>query len=414
MASAVYLDEVPSQTRASSLFARNGAATGNRNADENHLFANNVRFLSMAAIIAMHTLESYPSAMRLVARPDPLFYLVQSLKFGTIGFFLVSGFLFGERIDQYSPLLYFRRRLRNVFAPWVIWFSLFAALRLVADCLHGRITGFGLTQTLTVCKSCLLDTAFWFVPNLLIALALLLVCRRYLKSAWTGLVLLLASLFYGVNIYGHWIPVLHTQAAFGFVFYLWLGAWSAWHFRALQERLARVPASVMAGLILLTLGLAMAESKLLLGLGSIDPLNTLRITNQAYSVVVVLAIVRLKRAVWPRFVDVREHTFGLYLTHTAGVALVCFALKQIHPPAALISGWQSGLTAIWVIPAMFVVVYGGCLVLVGALRSIPILRWTVGLAPQKGAAVRGGAFARHPYAMLIGGSAHKVQAISGS
>jgi hypothetical protein len=291
---------------------------------------------------------------------------------------------------------------------------MFLVLRLGADYVHGRFANLSLTQVHAVCMNALFDTAFWFVPNLLIALALLLVCRRYLKSVWTGLLFLGMSLFYGVNIYGHWIPVLHTQAAFGFVFYLWLGAWCAWHFRELEERLARIPAGVMLGLILLTLGLGMAESKLLLGLGSIDPLNTLRITNQAYSVAVVLAIVRLKRTAWPRFVDVREQTFGLYLTHTAGVALVCFGLERLHPGSVLPSGWPGGLMALWVIPAMIVLVYGGCLLVVSALHSIPQLRWVVGLAPRNGAPVRGGAFARYSHATLIGGSAHKAQAISGS
>jgi len=60
-------------------------------------------------------------------------------------------------------------------------------------------------------------------------------------------------------------------AILGFVFYLWLGAWGAWHFPALEKLLARVPAIAMLGLIFLTLTLALAETKLLHALGSIDP-----------------------------------------------------------------------------------------------------------------------------------------------
>ncbi len=414
MASSERLRNTCSQTRRVGLPKHSAMPTGNRGADDNHLFANNVRFISMAAIIAMHTLEGYPSAVRLAAPPTPLFYLVQPLKFGTIGFFLVSGFLFGERVDKYRPIAYFGRRLRNVFTPWIIWFSFFVVLRLFMDYVHGRSAGLSLGRAFAAGKTSLFDTAFWFVPNLLIALAVLLACKQFLHHLRTGLVFLGASLFYGVNIYGHWIPVLHTQAAFGFVFYLWLGAWCAWHFRELEEWLARIPLGVMLGLILLTLGLATAESKLLLTLGSIDPLNTLRITNQAYSVAVVLAIVRIRRAVWAPFVDAREHTFGLYLTHTAGVAVVCFALKQVGPHSAQSSGWVGGLTALWVIPVMFVLVYGGCLLAVRALCSTPSLRWTVGLAPRYGPGRRGEATGKPKFTQLNGESASGVAAIGGN
>jgi membrane-bound acyltransferase YfiQ involved in biofilm formation len=230
-------------------------------------------------------------------------------------------------------------------------------------------------------------TAFWFVPNLLFALALLLLFRRLLHDARMGFVFLLASLFYGVNIYGEWIPVAHTQAIFGFVFYLWLGAWCAWHFPALEKRLARLSASVMLGLILLALVLALAESKLLYALGSIDPLNTLRISNQLYSVVVVLGILKVKRALWPRFVDVRKHTFGLYLTHTAGIALLGAAFRRLLPYFAPLSRWRESTEGLLLILVMFCLTYAGCLLAVRALLSNPSLRWVVGLPAQSAARI---------------------------
>src|ERR1700751_3180095 len=95
-----------SQTPITNVFADEPAATTLLRKDHNHLFANNVRFLSMAAIIGIHTLDNYPSAVALTSIPPYLFYLVQPLKFGTIGFFLVSGFLFGERIEKHSPFEY--------------------------------------------------------------------------------------------------------------------------------------------------------------------------------------------------------------------------------------------------------------------------------------------------------------------
>lgn len=354
-------------------------------ASPDHVFANNVRFLSMAAIVGVHAISAYSSIVRLPAVSLPLTYFGQSMKFGTIAFFLVAGFLFGERIDVCSPREYYMRRLRNVLAPWLLWFLLFGSLVLAGDVVHKRFAGSIMSHAFTIYGNLLLDTAFWFVPNLLFALALLLLFRRFLIDVRMGLAFLLASLFYGVNIYGQWIPVRHPQAVFGFVFYLWLGAWCAWHFPALEKRLARIPASAMLGLIVLTLALALAESKFLTSLGSIDPMNSLRISNQIYSVVVALGIVKVKRALWPRFVDVRKHTFGLYLTHVFGLGVLTVALKRILPHWAALSIWRESTVGLLLILAIFCLTYAGCLLAVKALLSNPRLRWTVGVFARSGA-----------------------------
>lgn len=344
-----------------------------------HTFANNVRFFSMAAIIGLHSIGSYPAAVHLQVVPAPLFYLEQPLKFGTIAFFLVAGFLFGQRIDSCSPLEYFERRLRNVFIPWLVWFSLYFTVILGADLVHGRLANFNFLRLFLTCRNCLENSAFWFVPNLLFSLALLLLFRRFLKDFRTGIAFSVGSLFYAANIYGQWIPVSHTQALFGFVFYLWLGAWCAWHFPALEKRLARIPASAIAVLSLLTLTFALAESRLLCARGSIDPMNTLRISNQVFSVVMVLGIMKLRHAVWPRFVDVRKHTFGLYLTHTVCLAVLTSALKRVLQHWGFPPMWRYGAESLLAGLALFCLTYLGCLLAVRALLSNPRLRWTVGL-----------------------------------
>jgi peptidoglycan/LPS O-acetylase OafA/YrhL len=339
-----------------------------------HLFANNVRFLSMAAIIAMHVVGGYPPA-----RQD----LIQIFKFGTIGFFLISGFLFGERIDQYTSLQYFTRRLKNVLLPWTIWYLLYCGLCIAADFLHRRIDFHSATLYSRVYadfSNGLLNTAYWFVPNLIIALAVLLVFRRKLRDPRTGIAFLALSLFYAANIYGCWIPVQHNRAVFGFVFYLWLGAWAAWHYSSIEKWVARVPTVSMVGIVVLMNVLAVGETILLRSLHSVDPWNTLRITNQMCSVVVVLAIMKLKRAMWPRFINVRSHTFGLYLTHMVALSIVSAAIVRMHPHVITDIYRNNSPGMMVLLPIMFVAVYGGSLILVKFLLSQRWLRWTVGLA----------------------------------
>jgi peptidoglycan/LPS O-acetylase OafA/YrhL len=347
----------------------------------NHLFANNVRFLAMAAIIAMHTMEVYP------AGPIANQYPIQLFKFGTIGFFLVSGFLFGERIDRYTSAQYFGRRLQNVFVPWCVWFLLYCCLRLAGDVLHGRISfdpSLLYGRIYAASSTGLFETAYWFVPNLMIAMGVLLLLRRKLRDSRIGFAFLLLSLFYAANIYGGWIPVMHSRAAFGFIFYLWLGAWAAWNFAKVERWLSRIPAAVMVGLIVLTNALALGEAKLLFSLHSVDPLNTLRITNQLASVVVVLGILKLKHAVWPRFVEVRAHTFGLYLTHTIALALLLPVLVRILPLIAPWEYWRSLPSAMVLLPVMFVLAYGGSLLVVRCMLAQPRLHWAVGLGGSAG------------------------------
>ena len=357
------------------------ATTPPADSDANHLFANNVRFLSMAAIIAVHSLSVYP-ILRHGEGAAPFFLLcvAQLFKFGTIAFFLVAGFLFGERIDQYSSLQYYTRRLKNVLLPWLVWFSIYCVLRVATDVAHGKISLHSPGAVRSIYNECigggLLGTAYWFVPNLLIALGVLLVFRRVLRDTRVGAAFLLVSIFYAGNIYMGWIPVQHSKAVFGFIFYLWLGAWGAWHFEAVSRWVARIPAAAMLGLIVLANVLAIGEAKLLLSLHSTDALNTLRITNQICSTVAVLAIMKLKQATWPRFVNVRAHTFGLYLTHSIGLA----SLKQILLHVAFAAFWGSAAGAALALPIAFFIAYGGCLLVVRALLSCSWLRWTTGVA----------------------------------
>jgi peptidoglycan/LPS O-acetylase OafA/YrhL len=352
-------------------------------ADANHLFANNVRFLSMAAVIAGHSLSIYPMIHQLELPPWALLCLVQLFKFGTIAFFLVAGFLFGERIDQYSSLQYYGRRLKNVLLPWVVWYVCYCLLRVATDVIQQRVSFHSPGAIRYIYTECitngLLGTAYWFVPNLLIALAVLLVFRRILRDVRVGAAFIFVSLVYAANIYGHWIPVQHSRAVFGFVFYLWLGAWGSWHFAKLQKWLARIPAVMMFGLIAVAGAMAIGEAKLLLALHSADPVNTLRITNQLYSIVAVLAIMKLKHAAWPRFVDVRMHTFGLYLTHPIALA----SLKQAIPHVASTTFLGSTPGAALSLPIAFLITYGGCLLVVRALLWSSWSHWTVGLAGQR-------------------------------
>jgi len=349
-------------------------------APKTHLFVHTVRFWSMAAIIAMHSQPPFHATHGITLARLQL--LVQPFKFGTIGFFLISGFLMGDRFQTDRPFDYLRRRISAIFTPWLFWSMLFAVYLLAADHAHHRIalttTHSTLTAFLHEVENCVRKTSFWFVPNLFVGLSLLLIFRKHLDSLRFGAVLLAVDLFYVVNIYTRWLPSSHTDATFGFVFYLWLGAYTARHIGRLQQAISRVPLTFHLGLIGVTGVAACGEIHLLQCLAVVDPTNTLRLTNQIFSLAVVLLLVRFRFATWPRFVDVPSQTFGLYLIHPLALIALDNAMHRLlstHPSSAAVLGEWAG---------SFVVAYAASLMVTKILLSVRGLRSLVGGKAPKG------------------------------
>ncbi len=354
-----------------------------------HIFANNVRFLSMAAVVFSHCILVSFSTYGL----NPAGWLVRCLRqpamFNVIGFFLISGFLMGEGLTKRPPWEYLKRRFQRIFTPWLFWFSLYFALLLVVDVVCGRLGGIhtwrdGALRALNMLSFCMFSSVYWFVPNLLLALCILLACRRFLFDLRFGGVLLALSLFYGLNIYAHWIPVKnHSGALFGFIFYQWLGAWAARNFGAIQAWIARTSIAALLALTMLTGLAALLESTVLANIGNPSPMNVLRISNQAYSVFVVLAISKLRKPVSPRVVNVRATTFGVYLTHMIVLFLIMGVVKRTILHALTSHGWNTNLAVqICFLLGIFAVTYGASLALTKWLLSHSRLRWLVGAAPS--------------------------------
>lgn len=352
------------------------------NTGQEYLFVSNVRFLSMIAVVILHCIFSLTCDLKLNVSQGVIFGLAQPFKFGTIGFFLISGFLMADKIQGRSSSEYLLRRLHTVFAPWLLWFLAYCAVSIALCTLLGQ-SDFSrgiYAHFFGYAYSCLFDTAFWFVPNLLICLGVLLLCRRFLFDFRLGLTLAACSLFYGLNIYYHWIiNTAHTRALLGFVFYLWLGAFAAHHASSLMAWVNRVPMRTMILLTISTFLGTLFEAYVMLLRGFTDYLNTLRISNQLFSVAVALTIFKARRTLWPRFINVRATTYGIYLTHTTLLFLLSYAL--VHSNVLLDFGRLPGGSTTAVVSlslAGFFVIYGSSLALATYIFHHPRWRWMVG------------------------------------
>jgi membrane-bound acyltransferase YfiQ involved in biofilm formation len=338
----------------------------------------------MVSIIAVHCADEFAFTK---ASPTHLgIAIITMFKFGTIGFFLVSGFLLGERVDRRDPVEYFMRRLNKIFLPWLFWLGILCALLSVHKLIDHGFRHADPVQivrlALGLAWSCLVESPFWFVPNLLLCIAILLACRRYLYTLKLGAILFAANLVYVVNIYALWFQPRHTQALFAFVFYLWLGSYTANNFARINQVLARIPVVLFVTLAICTGVASYCESALLATHNNPTPFNTLRLSNQAFSICVALVFFKLRRATWPRIIDVRRDTFGLYLTHAIVLLILMRIVKCFHHsmvgPVYLLNV-ESVL--LWI--ALFLLTYLSSLIVTKWLATRPSLHWTVGLTTQQ-------------------------------
>ena len=293
------------------------------------LFVDNTRFWSMFAIVAVHCVQS-ASGNNSVSVSQTAELVQDVLKFGTIDFFLISGFLLGHRFQTGSKRAFLRRRLAKIFIPWLFWFVLWLAMTLSHMIRkHAIEVVFDSTRILEV-ASIAAHSVYWFVPNLLLSTCALLLLRKYLRSYWLGGALLTMPTFYAANLYFEWIPTSHTTAIGGYIFFLWLGHVAADHYAWISRLLDRITMRRMVIITSFLLLLSILESIMLRKVSSTDPANTLRFSNQLYSISVALLLLKRGRRTWPEFIDVRKNLFGVYLVHVFVLSSSHAILSRLH------------------------------------------------------------------------------------
>ena len=317
-----------------------------------YLFIHTVRFWSMLAIVFLHCAAKFTKYETVSVTEMSL--MVQPFKFGTIGFFLISGFLVGDRLPASDRISYLRRRAKRLIPAWLVWFGVdifYSTHRDLAGIpATGISAGLLLSTMYTSGVRCLTETALWFIPNFMVALTCIVMLRRWLNDLRLGAALLAVNLFYGVNVYTRWLPSRHTEALFAFVFYLWLGAWCSLR---KDQILNWAIAQSLRRLVLwacIAAGVSLIETAILWTHHSPDALNSLRIGNQIYSVLIVILLLRIRSRSWPAFINVAETTYGVYLTHGAVMTVIfAIAMKMV-----MVHGHQlaaPGILLMWVVLA---------------------------------------------------------------
>ncbi|AUD04557.1 hypothetical protein CWM47_23545 [Spirosoma pollinicola] len=305
-------------------------------------------------------------------------WIVQPMKFGTLCFFIISGYLLGKHLLlQSSPWTYYKRRLQVVGIPFIIALGLFMSKHLgVFGLLIGRYDISMLTPEFLKLKISviLFNSAYWFVFNFLIVLGLFLVFWRHSYKPIFGWITGAIAVFYGINIYFGWVEQRHNLVIAPYLFYLWLGVWLSRR-QDVLDYLQRLPNRWLIGAVLLSLGLAISESRYLWSPDTISPFNSLRLSNQLFSVLVFVLLLRndfSNRLTW---INPRTESFGIYLYHLyfVQIANAIFISLNILTYSVNLSGLQ--LAAVTLI--RFFVIYSSTLLFVKLINKTRF-KWLFG------------------------------------
>ncbi|MXV15116.1 acyltransferase family protein [Hufsiella ginkgonis] len=304
---------------------------------KNYAFVDRIRGISMFFIVFEHSswCGELPQASQSVLTVYSL--LIQFSKFGTICFFLLAGFLIGDKMFTYTPAQYFKRRVSTVAKPWFIWTLIFLFVLLLDEIpryfrFHSDRMTAHFTETMAGhLKLIYFFSSYWFILNFIICIGILLLFKKHLYNIRLGLFLFLLTVFYCVNVYYEWVPPQHSVALFGFVFFLWLGAQLFNHWEKAEARARSIAIPVYLAAIALSLTGCLFEINHLRDMASTDPYNSLRVTSILFSMVMFFFLVRLRSISFIDKLKPRETTFGIYLIHFilvySGLPLIFRPLK---------------------------------------------------------------------------------------
>ena len=347
----------------------------------NYAFIDSLRFISMIGIVMEHSSFFFVAKFNTLNEKIVQILSLQVFKFGTIIFFLLAGFLIGDKFTKYSTKEYLQRRAQNTLKPWLFWVIILLLTTyldvIVKNIKYGDniLLNISIETILSDLGNIVFNTSYWFIPNFLLCIAILLFFRKYLYSIKLGVALLLLSLFYSVNLYIDLIPTSHTTALFGFIFYLWLGVQINKYYDQFKAMVDKTSMTLIFILLIITFSLASLESYNLLKLLPADPFNTLRITNIIYSLLSFVFLYKLGSKIQIKKFNPSIFTFGIYLIHQI---LIFRLMPLIFKPLQIILENKSAYYVLSVQLITFIIVYTGSILIVSIINKIPKARWIIG------------------------------------
>jgi len=349
---------------------------------KDYSFIDNLRFISMFGIVMEHSTLFWGRKFEMLNEQLVQTLSIQVFKFGTILFFILSGFLIGDKFTNYSSGEYIKRRFSNTVKPWLFWCSTMLVLTYVSwyvkyiksDNMELLIDPVG--KFFENIVHITTDTSYWFILNFMVCIATLLIFRKYLFSNIFGGILAMLSFCYSANLYLQIFPTEHTIAMFGFIFYLWLGFKLNLNFDKFCRWIAHVKFWHFIIAIVLTFTISCIESVNLMHVLPNDPFNTLRISNILYSLVMFLFLFKYADFKFIKKFKPRETTFGIYLIHQL---LIFYFLPLIFQPLGIRDDQKSVYVLVVLQMVRFLIVYPIAYLLARLISLAPKkISWIIG------------------------------------
>lgn len=348
---------------------------------KNYDFIDTMRFIAMIGIVMEHS--SPLLGVKFNNLHDQIIQTtaLQFIKFGTIVFFILAGFLIGDKFNKYTTKQYLGRRLNTTFRPWLFWVTIFIALFFIDQAVRfykgSEAPGLShpLDYLLNRIHFIIVETSFWFIINFMLCITILLVFRKYMYNIGFGIILGILSLFYSVNLYFNWMPTGHTTALLGFVFYLWLGVILHKYFDEFNKWIAKKSFTFLLMAVLITFAISCIETLNLMKLGSTDSLNTLRITNIIYSLACFLFLYRFCNFNAIDKLKPRSMTFGIHLLHHI---LIIIFLPMLLRPLKITYANETIWSLFFMQFLIFLIIYSATYALVYYIGKSKKWKWVVG------------------------------------
>ena len=299
------------------------------------IFIENLRFIASLAIVGGHCLGAVAGLHPGSDRNQLSIMLNCSWRFGTIVFFLISGYLAAGKLEGPGAMAYLRRRAKSLLVPWFAWYTLEFARYFWAS---WRMDTFsGLSQPLLAGRAASLyfthifDSVLWFVPHLVAGLVFLALLARFRNGLRLGGALAAISLAFALNCWFRWLPLgNHAQAFMAYTFYIWLGYMAGKRPASFLAWVRSLPVWPLAACVVCVWCAGWWEGYALSCRTGfrLDPFNSIRLGNQVFALVLTLLLIKLRTTLRPRLIDDRAIFYGVYLMH--GLVLMTVINLGVH------------------------------------------------------------------------------------
>lgn len=334
----------------------------------------NIRVIALSSILLMHLFsffyftEFFVPVSETVPSNAPFSDILigssvmNLIKFGTIVFFVISGFLFQLKYDKYRKAFkpFLSNKYNALLKPYIIIFIFpLLFLYLVVPVIKNGTLG-SFAQQLTLIFNTIMLTSYWFIPTLM----LYFIINFFIPTKWVSTLLIIFSIITGVfvlNIYLRFLPFTnHSLTGIGFMSFFLLGRLL---FLKPQLSLSRNNVSILLVEIVAFFAFSELESLyLLFSRHDSDYLNSLRLSNIFFSLAVLEGMnglfTRKKHSLLPQV-----NTYFIYLIHPHFVTL---CLGKTHMLSVVYT--QFGANILTVVASVFV-----CLLLLLGIERLS--RW---------------------------------------